>query len=40
MATRFGVVRFPGSCDEVDAAAACERVGEAEILWHLSLIHI
>jgi len=34
VATRFGVVRFPGSCDEVDAAAACERVGEAEILWH------
>lgn len=31
---RFGVVRFPGSCDEVDAMAACERVGEAEILWH------
>ncbi len=34
MATRFGVVRFPGSCDETDAALACERVGEAEILWH------
>jgi phosphoribosylformylglycinamidine synthase len=31
---RFGVVRFPGSCDEVDAMAACERVGGAEILWH------
>ena len=31
---RFGVVRFPGSCDEVDAQAACARVGEAEILWH------
>jgi len=31
---RFGVVRFPGSCDEVDALAACERVGEATILWH------
>jgi len=31
---RFGVVRFPGSCDDVDALAACERVGEATILWH------
>ncbi len=31
---RFGVVRFPGSCDEGDALAACARVGEAEILWH------
>jgi phosphoribosylformylglycinamidine synthase I len=31
---RFGVVRFPGSCDEVDALLAARRVGEAEILWH------
>ncbi len=31
---RFGVVRFPGSCDEVDALQACERVGQAELLWH------
>ena len=31
---KFGVVRFPGSCDEVDAALACEQHGEAEILWH------
>jgi phosphoribosylformylglycinamidine synthase I len=31
---RFGVVRFPGTCDEVDAQLACERVGEAVILWH------
>jgi phosphoribosylformylglycinamidine synthase subunit PurQ / glutaminase len=31
---RFGVLRFPGSCDEVDAQLACERVGEATILWH------
>jgi phosphoribosylformylglycinamidine synthase I len=28
------VVRFPGSCDEVDALQACERVGQAELLWH------
>ena len=31
---RFGVVRFPGSCDEVDALEAAQRVGEAEILWY------
>jgi phosphoribosylformylglycinamidine synthase subunit PurQ / glutaminase len=31
---KFGVVRFPGSCDEVDALLACERFGEAELLWH------
>jgi phosphoribosylformylglycinamidine synthase len=32
--TRFGVVQFPGSCDEADALAACNRVGDAELLWH------
>jgi phosphoribosylformylglycinamidine synthase I len=31
---KLGVVRFPGSCDDVDALLACQRVGEAEILWH------
>ncbi len=31
---RFGVIRFPGSCDDVDALLACRRVGEAELLWH------
>ena len=31
---RFGVVRFPGSCDEVDAQLAAGRVGEAVLLWH------
>ncbi len=31
---RFGVVRFPGSCDEVDALQACERFADAELLWH------
>ena len=31
---KFGVVRFPGSCDEVDALLACRRFGEAELLWH------
>jgi phosphoribosylformylglycinamidine synthase subunit PurQ / glutaminase len=30
----FGVLRFPGSCDEVDALEAARRVGEAELLWH------
>ena len=30
----FGVLRFPGSCDEVDAQLACERVGDARIIWH------
>ena len=30
----FGVVQFPGSCDERDALAACERGGEARMLWH------
>ena len=33
---RFGVVQFPGSCDERDALAACETVAGAEavLLWH------
>jgi phosphoribosylformylglycinamidine synthase len=31
---KFGVVRFPGSCDDVDALLAARRVGEAETLWH------
>ena len=31
---KFGVVRFPGSCDEVDAQLACNRFGHAELLWH------
>ncbi|MGH2875386.1 MAG: phosphoribosylformylglycinamidine synthase subunit PurQ [Solirubrobacteraceae bacterium] len=34
MLMRFGVVRFPGSCDEVDALLACRRVADAELLWH------
>ena len=29
--SKFGVVRFPGSCDEVDALLAARRVGEAEV---------
>jgi len=31
---RFGVIRFPGSCDETDALDAAARVGEAVILCH------
>jgi phosphoribosylformylglycinamidine synthase len=31
---KFGVLRFPGSCDDVDAQLAASRVGEAVLLWH------
>jgi phosphoribosylformylglycinamidine synthase subunit PurQ / glutaminase len=31
---RFGVLRFPGSCDEIDALQACRRHADAELLWH------
>jgi phosphoribosylformylglycinamidine synthase I len=31
---KFGVLQFPGSCDEVDALRAARRVGDAELLWH------
>jgi len=31
---KFGVISFPGSCDDVDARMACARVGEAVALWH------
>ena len=31
---KIGVVRFPGSCDEVDAMQAAQRVGDAELLWY------
>jgi phosphoribosylformylglycinamidine synthase len=31
---KFGVVRFPGSCDDIDALEAAQRVGEAVLLWH------
>jgi phosphoribosylformylglycinamidine synthase subunit PurQ / glutaminase len=30
----FGVVQFPGSCDERDALAAAERAGDGRLLWH------
>jgi phosphoribosylformylglycinamidine synthase len=31
---KVGVIRFPGSCDEIDALDAAARVGEAVLLWH------
>src|SRR5215217_22654 len=31
---RFGVIQFPGSCDEVDALKAASKVGESVLLWH------
>jgi phosphoribosylformylglycinamidine synthase len=31
---KFGVVRFPGSCDDVDALEAASRVGDTVFLWH------
>jgi phosphoribosylformylglycinamidine synthase subunit PurQ / glutaminase len=32
--TTFGVLQFPGSCDDRDALLACRRVGEARLVWH------
>ncbi|MGI8556755.1 MAG: phosphoribosylformylglycinamidine synthase subunit PurQ [Solirubrobacteraceae bacterium] len=31
---KFGVVVFPGTCDDRDALKACELVGESAVLWH------
>ena len=31
---RFAVLRFPGSCDELDALHAARLVGDAELVWH------
>jgi len=31
---KVGVVRFPGTCDDVDALQAAQRVADAELLWH------
>jgi len=31
---KFGVLQFPGSCDEVDALQAARQVGDAELIWH------
>ena len=31
---RFGILQFPGSCDDRDALLACQRVGDARLVWH------
>jgi phosphoribosylformylglycinamidine synthase subunit PurQ / glutaminase len=31
---RFGVIQFPGSCDDRDALSACSRIGDARMVWH------
>jgi phosphoribosylformylglycinamidine synthase subunit PurQ / glutaminase len=31
---RWGVLQFPGSCDEHDALHACSLLGEARLVWH------
>jgi phosphoribosylformylglycinamidine synthase I len=30
----WGVLQFPGSCDERDAVRACSLAGDARLLWH------
>jgi phosphoribosylformylglycinamidine synthase subunit PurQ / glutaminase len=30
----FGVIQFPGSCDDRDALLACRQVGDARLVWH------
>jgi phosphoribosylformylglycinamidine synthase subunit PurQ / glutaminase len=30
----IGVIQFPGSCDERDALAAVERLGDGRLVWH------
>jgi phosphoribosylformylglycinamidine synthase I len=30
----WGVIQFPGSCDERDALRACELLGEGRMIWH------
>jgi phosphoribosylformylglycinamidine synthase subunit PurQ / glutaminase len=30
----WGVLQFPGSCDERDALSACGLTGEARLIWH------
>jgi phosphoribosylformylglycinamidine synthase I len=30
----WGVIQFPGSCDERDALQACSLTGEARLIWH------
>ena len=32
--TTWGVLQFPGSCDERDALGACSLAGDARLVWH------
>jgi phosphoribosylformylglycinamidine synthase len=32
--TTFGVVQFPGSCDDRDAVAGAGHAGDAKLIWH------
>jgi len=32
--TTFGVITFPGTCDDADARLACSKVGDVRALWH------
>jgi phosphoribosylformylglycinamidine synthase subunit PurQ / glutaminase len=34
VSVKIGVIRFPGSCDEVDAQLAAAQVADAVLLWH------
>jgi phosphoribosylformylglycinamidine synthase len=31
---KFGVLQFPGSCDDFDAVEAARNVADAELIWH------
>jgi phosphoribosylformylglycinamidine synthase I len=31
---KFGILQFPGSCDERDALDAARQAGDAELIWH------
>jgi phosphoribosylformylglycinamidine synthase subunit PurQ / glutaminase len=31
---KFGVLQFPGSCDEIEALEAARQVGDAVLIWH------
>jgi phosphoribosylformylglycinamidine synthase subunit PurQ / glutaminase len=33
----WGVIQFPGSCDERDALHACSLTGDARLIWHEQL---
>ncbi len=31
---KFGVLQFPGSCDDIDALGAARSVADADLIWH------